>query len=398
MTIKMGQITSTKAKRVSWDESGVGRTMSRRAFLKTLCHISAWVGALLTYSFFPKKMMPKAFAVVSRSKVRLGVLCPSHCGVPIVYAHVGEIYKKYGLESEIVYLPGMPEIAKGVVSGELQAGQIIASILLGIHVGAGPFNRIKTSMVATQVTGTNGGVLTVANGRGIKSPSDLKGRSIGVHSPFMTHYFLVKMLLEKWGLDPETDVKVKLIDFRKLIAAMKSGEIDAFIHPEPLNSVAIQKGIASDLILTKNLWYKHPCCLLSMTREFFEKEPETARLITLATTEAGLFANDYKTRDAVIDMVHERSEPYSKIERVLYKKVFMPGRSDFDPFPFQSSARVLLDVMKRQGIIDRSIASGQTARETFLSDFSRQILTELKAPRIPAANNRTEILMNERIA
>jgi hypothetical protein len=135
-----------------------------------------------------------------------------------------------------------------------------------------------------------------------------------------------------------------------------------------------------------------------MTREFFEKEPETARLITLATTEAGLFANDYKTRDAVIDMVHERSEPYSKIERVLYKKVFMPGRSDFDPFPFQSSARVLLDVMKRQGIIDRSIASGQTARETFLSDFSRQILTELKAPRIPAANNRTEILMNERMA
>jgi hypothetical protein len=76
----------------------------------------------------------------------------------------------------------------------------------------------------------------------------------------------------------------------------------------------------------------------------------------------------------------------------------MPGRSDFDPFPFQSSARVLLDVMKKQGIIDRSIASGQTTRETFLSDFSRQILTELKAPRIPAANNRTEILMNERMA
>ena len=395
--MKTGQGIWTKAKRILGEELRPGEIISRRTFIKTLCHYSVWVGAFLIYSIFPKKMMPKAFAVISGKKVKLGVLCPSHCGLPFVYAHVRGIYKKYGLESEIVYLPGMLEIAKGVISGELQAGQIIASILLGIHVGAGPFNRMKAPMVTTQVTGTNGGVLTIATGRGIKSFYDLKGKTIGVHSPFMTHYVLVKMLLEKWGLDPQKDVQIKIIDFRKLIPAMKNGEIDAFIHPEPLSAVAIQKSIASDFILTKNLWYKHPCCLLSMTKEFFEKETETARLITLATTEAGLLANNYKTRDSVIDLVHEQSKPFGKIERMIYKRAFIPGRSDFDPFPFQSSAQVLLDVMQKQGILNRDIASFQIARETFLSDFSRQILIELKAPQIPSDNNRVEILMNERM-
>jgi len=287
-------------------------------------------------------------------KVRIGVLCPAHCSIPLVYADLEGIYRKYGLETEIVYLSGMPQIVKGVVSGDLQCGHVIAAVFMAAHLGIGPFKPIQTPWVATQVTGTNGGVFAIARDRGIKSILDLKGRTVGAHSPLMTHSILIKALLAKHGLKVGEDVKVKTVHFHRIVTEMKQGAIDAFIHPEPLPSMAAAKGVADDFMLTKNLWYRHPCCVLGMTRKFFKNEAETARLLTLGTTEAGLVANDYRRRDRVIDLIHSKSKPYGKLPREIYRKAFMPGRSDFEPFPYQSSAKVLLGLMKSQGMLPRT--------------------------------------------
>jgi len=211
----------------------------------------------------------------------------------------------------------------------------------------------------------------------------------------MTHYLLVRLLLEKYGLTPDKDVTIKLVDFRNIIKEMKSGSIDAFIHPEPLPSLAEKKGVARDFILTKGLWYNHPCCVVAMNRSFFEKEKESAHLITLGTVKAGLRANDYRTRDQVIDLVQTQSPPYSKIPRQIFRKAFMPGRSDFYPFPYQSSARVLLMEMKTQGLLPPEYDAEAVARETFLSDYNRKVMTELEASGIPANNDRVETLLGQ---
>jgi len=337
-------------------------------------------------------------AVAARRKARIGVLCPAHCAIPLVYADLAGIYRKHGLETEIVYMPGMSQIVKGVASGDLQAGHIIAAVFLAAHLGVGPFKTMQMPWVTTQVTGTNGGVFAIARGRGIRAVADLKGRTIGAHNPLMTHSILVKALLAKHGLKLGVNVTVKTVDFHEIVTEMKKGNIDAFIHPEPLPSMAATKGVASDFMLTKDLWYRHPCCVLGMTRSFFEKEKETAHLLTLGTMEAGLAANDYRSRDRVIDLVHAKSQPYGKLPRDLYRKAFMPGRTDFEPFPYQSSAKVLLDLMKTQGMLPGNADSAVIARETFLSDYARKILSELEADNIPESGRREETILGEKVA
>lgn len=370
--------------------------MNRRKFLYTT-GLAAGGSALALSRAIGATKAEAPFQIKSSKKLRLGVLCPAHCAIPFIYADVAGLYKEHGIATELVYVPGMPDLLYGIISGKLHCGHIIVAEFLAAHIGIDRFQGNSTRMVAPQVTGTNGGVLSIAKGNDIKTIADLKGKVIGVHSQLMTHNVLIRLLLEKNGLTPGKDVEIRTLDFRGILSAMQKGEIDAFTHPEPLGTIAKAREIADDFMLTKNLWFRHPCCVMGMTEDFFKKEPDTVRALTLGTTKAALVANDYRKRDEVMDTVHSKSEAYGKIPREIFRKAFMPGRTDFDPFPYQSSAQVLLGEMRKQDMLPDACNIESVAKETFLSNYCRDVMKELGATNIPVSNGRTETLFGEDI-
>ena len=76
---------------------------------------------------------------------------------------------------------------------------------------------------------------------GIEKTEDLEDKRIA-YVPGTMHHILLLEMLEKAGLDPETDVDLVRIDFFDMGQALAKGDIDAFCSGEPFPSVAEKEG------------------------------------------------------------------------------------------------------------------------------------------------------------
>ena len=83
--------------------------------------------------------------------------------------------------------------------------------------------------------------LVVGKDSDIQTEADLKGKTIA-YVPGTMHHALLLDVLERAGLNPETDVELVRIDFFDMGQALQDGKIDAFCSGEPYPSEAIVKG------------------------------------------------------------------------------------------------------------------------------------------------------------
>jgi nitrate/nitrite transport system substrate-binding protein len=374
--VRGGKMTQSKKK-----------IMSRRQFIKktaTAAAAGVVLGNAPAFSSF----------VYGSTRIRIGVIAPSHCALPMVHAALSNTFKKNGVDAEIVYLPDMPDIAKGLLTNDLQAGQLISPVFFAMNAGIGPFRDKATPLVCAQTAGTNGGVLVRAKGSRISMPADLKGKNIGVHSPLMVHSLLFNTLLVRYNINPNEDLRIKIINMNQLIPALKNGEIDAFINPEPLATVSVLKGAGEEMMLSKDLWPNHPCCLIAMKENFFQQEKETAKAIYSSTMESGLLLDNAATRSAALEKIHADSPVYGKVPLPGLKKAFTPGRTDFQPFIYESSGRAVLGMMRDFRMLpDSTDINGLVAR-TCMSDLSGEILASVGGMQ-PAENSRQEKIVGK---
>jgi nitrate/nitrite transport system substrate-binding protein len=343
------------------------------------------------------KAMAQATQAAAGPPVRVGIIVPSHCALPMLHAQLSGFYEQNGIAVEIHPLPTSNAIANGLVEGRLEVGQVMTPYFYSATLGSGPFADRRTPLVTAQVAGSNGGVLVVAWDSPVRTPKDLRGKTIGVHSPYMTHNLIINILLESHGIDPAKDVTIKVVPMDRMIAALDQREIDAFINPEPLGTFAMEQAVGKELLLTKRLWRSHPCCLVAMRRDFLVKNSERAKAVYRSSLTSGLLLDNFRTRIEAIEKTHARSDSYRKIPLETVIKAFVPGRSDFAPFPFQSSARAILILMRQAGLAPQGIDIDTVVEQTILSNLSRELLTELGG-KPPASNNRPETIVGKVIA
>ncbi|MBW2467185.1 MAG: ABC transporter substrate-binding protein [Deltaproteobacteria bacterium] len=333
-----------------------------------------------------------SFAITGRRTVNIGCFGPSHCATPIVHARLRNYFDKAGLRVNVTNYPAMPLIAKDLVSGKLDFGQLIVPLVFAIHTGKNPLG-LKAPMVICQITGTNGAALMVKKGLNISSPEDFKGKIMANHSKLSVHYLINRMFLETYGLDFQNDVNFKVINLNDAASAMQRGEVDTFVMPEPKDAAVETEGIGEVYLLSKYIWPNHPCCSLVARKELYENERELVADVTRAVTQSGLDANQPNMREEVIDILQSVPDfKYNRIPREVLKKAFTPGRSDFYPFPYQSTAMLIIEIMKKYGLLDADLEARKTAEEVFLSDFSRQVMLDLGADP-PDENFRVEKIL-----
>ncbi|MEW6218855.1 MAG: ABC transporter substrate-binding protein [Thermodesulfobacteriota bacterium] len=359
--------------------------MSRRDFL-------AATGSLALAAGLPASRLWAT--PVKPREVSIGLFGPSHCAAPFVFTRTKGLFERRQLAVNLVNYPAMPLIAKDLIAGTLDFGQLIVPLAFAIHTGAKPFEQ-ATPLVIPQVGGTNGAALMVAKASNIKAPGDFMGKTLSNHSKLSVHYLLNMMFLEMQGLDWTRDVNFRIIELDDSIEAMQRGDVDSFVMPEPKNAVVEAKGIGTAYMFSKYLWPNHPCCALVTRRQFFEDHRELVTDVTRATTEGGLVANEASNREELVDLLRASSDfRYDQVPKPVLQAAFTPGRSDFFPFPFQSSARVIIEIMKRYGLLAADIDEAKLAAEVFLSDLSRSVLTDLGV-QAPATNFRPEKILGK---
>jgi len=353
--------------------------MKRRSFLKGM--LAAGGAAVVCGPVFaaPKKR-------------RIGLLAPSHCALPIVYANETGLFAKHDVSADVVFLDKIEDIVKGISTGDLMFGQITTPLAFAISAGAP--NLPKMQLTATQVLGTNGGILAVAANAAVTKTADLKGKRIGVHSPYIMHSLILNLLLEKSGLDPARDLEITIVPMKDMVAALKEGRIDGIISPEPLPSLMVSKGLGKTVLKTKMFWVDHPCCVLTANRAMLRNEKELVRNVTVASMTAGLTLNSSTLRPTAIADIHKKAAAYQQIPLPLLQQAFGEEQSDFYPFPFRSAGMTTVNQMKKQGLLAADVDAEKLVSDVFASEFALEAIREaakaVKGGQVPAGIDREE--------
>jgi nitrate/nitrite transport system substrate-binding protein len=297
------------------------------------------------------------FTGAGTKSVSVGILAPSHCAAPYVFAEARGFYEKNGIKADVVLYQGMPEIAKDLVAGRIQFGQLMLPLFLAIHCRAGAYKDTGVPLVTTQATGIKGGAITVRKDSGINDLDDLSGKKVGSHSPLSAHYLLLQMVTKR-KVALKAPIDIKIVPLEEMIPSLAKGDIDAFIMPEPVNAVAAIKGNGRVIFLTSKLWTNHPCCMLSTTGEFAAQNPGTVRAMSLSLAESCIFADKPENRAAFIEAI-AATAGYVKVPRAVLNMAFESGRADHFPFPYKSSARVAGEFMKSLKLLPESVTPAQ---------------------------------------
>ena len=105
------------------------------------------------------------------------------------------LYKKYGLDVELIFINGSTRGIQSLIAGDLDfAGAVGTSAINGKLAGGDLY--ITDSLVNT--------LPYYIIGATIKSPENLKGRTLATHIPGTSADFAVRLALRKFGIDTKT--------------------------------------------------------------------------------------------------------------------------------------------------------------------------------------------------
>ena len=184
--------------------------------------------------------------------------------------------------------------------------------------------------------------LVVGSDSGIQSEADLKGKRIA-YVPGTMHHALLLEVLKRNGINPDTDVELKRIDFFDMGQALVNGDIDAFLSGEPYPSQAVQEGYGrilsypyfDDSIGTIN-------AAMIVTEDTIKNKPERVQDLVNAHVDATRMLNENKekwaefgTDKALLEISADNIELCSDIDDT-----------------FIQNTRNLAERMKELGMID----------------------------------------------
>ena len=191
------------------------------------------------------------------------------------------IYKKYGLDVNLIYVAGSQAITT-LISGDAHIAQgsgaaAILSRLAGSDVTlvGSVINVIPMSLVTTpDITG----------------PQDIKGKTFGVtRFGSLTDLGLQKAVSE-WGLDPAKDIKViQTGGVPENLLFMKQGIIKGALLSSPTLERAKEMGYR-ELLNLADLKFRYPATSLGTTDTFIKNRPQTLNRFLKATLEGIKYA------------------------------------------------------------------------------------------------------------
>ncbi len=138
----------------------------------------------------------------AQSRTRLNVIYPAISGInaPLWYTTEQNIFQKYGLEVELIYIPTALQVTRVVLTGDSQiafsgGAPVVSAVLSGadlVFVG-GVANVPAFYMMALPE---------------IKSVGDLKGKTVGVTRFGSSTDFALRYLVQKNGFNPDKDLNI----------------------------------------------------------------------------------------------------------------------------------------------------------------------------------------------
>lgn len=218
----------------------------------------------------------------SKEALALENLCLAYASIggqtaPLWIAQKEGFFKKYGLEVELIYIPGSSTVIQALLGGDVLVANIGGPSTISANLSGA-----DTIVVASAV---NRLVMALYSVPSIKSAAELKGKRIGITRFGSTSDFSVRYALCQLGLDPSRDVTILQIgDQPTRVAAMRTGALPATVIQPPMTLVMRREGYTKLADLTE-MGLEYPLSSLVTRRSFLQSRPETLKKIIQAYAE-----------------------------------------------------------------------------------------------------------------
>ena len=232
----------------------------------------------------------------AQQKVQIGCTATGDCASAMVAIDEG-IFKRLGLEAEMVLIGLNSNIPAALLSNSIQIGGPTSSVFLqavdgGLDLvavnGASSMNERTANLVA--VVGRTGVSL--------KEPKDFVGKKVGAPGlGAFLHVLFVKWLMDK-GVDPKSVTFVE-VTFPTMNDILKSGAIDAALAGEPFITRFTQAGTATPAFrYLQDLNRSEPVIFYAASRDWAQKNPEAIRKFREGVAEAAKIVNSDRDKAA----------------------------------------------------------------------------------------------------
>jgi len=196
------------------------------------------------------------------------------------------LFKKYGLDVDLVYIQGSPILTAAMVSG-----QVPLSFLGGAAIVASAVGGADTVYLACGINTLYWRLFPTPD---VKILDDLKGKKIGLTTMGSQEDAVMRLLLKERGINPDRDVSFLAVGSAPTrLAALSKGVVQASVFIPPQDIAAEKLGLYP-LIDMSQLGLYNPGSCFASTRSYIKNHRDTVTRVMKAFVEGLKFYRENK--------------------------------------------------------------------------------------------------------
>jgi nitrate/nitrite transport system substrate-binding protein len=375
----------------------------RRAFLRATGRTGAMAALSGLLPIASLQAMAQERKALEKKDLKIGFI-PITCASPLIMADPLGFYRQQGLSVQLMKTAGWALIRDKIMNKEYDATHFLSPMPLAISMGLG--SQAMPMNVAT-IQNINGQAIVLANKhKNNRDPKNWKGFKFAIPFDYSIHNFLLRYYLAEFGINPDTDVQLRVTPPPEMVANLRAGNIDGFLGPDPFNQRAVFEELGFIHILSREIWDGHPCCAFGVQEAFIKENPNTFAALFRSVLTAADMARKPTNRELIAKVIAPAqylNQPEAVLQQVLTGRFAdglgnvrnVPERADFDPVPWQSMAVWMLTQMQRWGYIKGDVNYRQIAEKVFLLTDAKKYMKELGQPVPDGAYKKFKVMGKE---
>jgi NitT/TauT family transport system substrate-binding protein len=291
--------------------------------------------------------------------------------VPFWVAKEMGFFKKHGLDVDMLFINGSTRGIQSLIAGDLNFTGAVGTSAINGRLAGGDI-RIISSLVNTLP-------YYIVGKPEIKSPEDLKGRTVATHIPGTSADFALRLVLKRFGIAYDEIKAVMVGGSPARVAAVMTGQLDFTMVTEPGKIEAERAGLKVIVDMAKlDIPFQFTCAVT--TGQMIREQPEKVMGFVKAMAEAVHFYKNNKEEVIKIMQKYTRGQErpvlegaYAAYDEMLVKDTYptMEGlqntlevQASFDPKAVNAKVEDLVDLrfvndLKKSGFIANLYGSQQ---------------------------------------
>lgn len=269
------------------------------------------------------------------------------------------LFRKYGLDVQLIFVESGSRTVQTLVSGDVVAAQVAGAGVIqsnlqgsGVVLIAGFLNTLDYKLMVS---------------RDITRPDQLKGKAVAVSRAGSSSDFATRYALEKYGLVPDKDVAILQIGSQPArFAALETGKINGVMVSIPVTARAAKLGFnaLADLQML-GLEYQHSA--LAVSQSLIKSQPDLVRNILKAHVEAIHYMKTHRKETFAILAKYLKTDDTDALQEAYEAEIeaLIPQK----PYPTLKGIQTILRELGAKDAAARAARPEQFVDLTFMKEL-----------------------------